>query len=456
MNICKKFLGVILLSITANLPGVAVEYGQFKALPQYPFVYISSEPAVLVPEVSDSLFNVSAQGIRFVVNRSEVRATEPFVNIYKTKIVPLLLDKGLVLRKIIIKGAASPEGPYENNRRLGQERTRRLVELINSQLSTGISSSVIETGFVCEDYEYLTVLMKQTHDADAAAVSRIWQECEGDELQCKKSLMALGGGKVWKRLIKEYFPQLRQARVMLWFGTPPTILKPEAGPLVKAFNDAMPEIPTVEVPFEKPVEQRLPLLAVRTNLVHDFFYMPNFGFAPSGNIQLEYFPRHGHLTYNAGFTFSNHRHWNECKFFQVRDVQLELRRYFKEGHPYRGAFLGAYAHGFCYGIGFDETKGWEGEGGGAGISGGYTMRLDRKGHLRLELTAALGFLLTKYDPYVYGNPVSGEKDGKYYYDYTGSASKFKKRNRQFSWLGPTNLGVQLTYDLVYRKKGGIR
>ncbi len=204
------------------------------------------------------------------------------------------------------------------------------------------------------------------------------------------------------------------------------------------------------------IGERLPMIAVRTNLVHDFFYMPNFGFALSGNIQLEYFPRHGYLSYNAGFTYSNHRHWQDCKFFQIRDVQLEVRRYFKKGHPYRGGFLGVYAHGFCYGIGFNENKGWEGEGGGAGISGGYTFRLDRKGHLRLELTAALGFLLTKYDPYVYGNPISGDKDGKYYYDYNGSASKFKKRNWQYTWLGPTNFGIQVSYDLIYRKakKGG--
>jgi hypothetical protein len=203
-------------------------------------------------------------------------------------------------------------------------------------------------------------------------------------------------------------------------------------------------------------EERLPLIAVRTNLVHDFFYMPNFGFASSPNLQLEYFPLRGHYTFNLGFTFSNHRHWNNYKFFQIRDLQLEVRRYFKEGHPYRGGFLGVYAHGFAYGIGFNENKGWEGEGGGAGISGGYTLKLNRRGNFRLELTAAVGFFLTKYDPYVYGNPQTGTKDGKYYYDYMGKKSQFKKRNQQFTWLGPTNLGIQLTYDLIYRKKGGAK
>lgn len=107
------------------------------------------------------------------------------------------------------------------------------------------------------------------------------------------------------------------------------------------------------------------LIAIRTNLIHDLLYVPQFGFAYGGNIQLEYYPKKGHYTYNIGFTFSNHRHWDDYKFFQIRDLQLELRRYFKGGAAFTGTYLGVYAEGTIYGIGFSKTKGWEGEGGGA-------------------------------------------------------------------------------------------
>ena len=240
-----------------------------------------------------------------------------------------------------------------------------------------------------------------------------------------------------------------------------TIKEPDA--LQPDLNQHLPLLPLTPwsgVPSSGVEEEasRLPLIALRTNLLHDFFYLPKFGFAPSVNLQLEFFPRRGHLTYNIGVSVSNHRHWSTHKFFQVRDVQLELRRYFKKGHPYRGAYLGAYAHGFVYGIGFGANSGWEGEGLGAGISGGYTLPLIKNGHFRLELMGAVGFLATRYDPYVWGNPITGDIDGKYYYDYHGTASKFKKRNHVFTWLGPTNLGISLTYDIVYRKKqkGGGR
>ena len=194
------------------------------------------------------------------------------------------------------------------------------------------------------------------------------------------------------------------------------------------------------------------LIALRTNLVHDFLYVPQFGWAPGGNLQLEYYPKSGHFTYNIGFTFISHRRWSQHKFFQIRDLQLEVRRYFKGGGRFIGPYLGAYAHGMVYGIGFSKTKGWEGEGGGAGLSGGYTCKLNRRGNLRLELSASVGFFYTRYDPYVYGNTLTGEEDGLYYYDYHGNTSDFKKRNHQFTWFGPTNLGIQITYDIIYRKR----
>jgi hypothetical protein len=64
----------------------------------------------------------------------------------------------------------------------------------------------------------------------------------------------------------------------------------------------------------------------------------------------------------------------------------------------------------------------------------------------------MGAFITRYDPYVWGNPINGTIDGLYYYNYRGSTSQFKKRNHRFMWFGPTNAGLHLTYDIIYRKK----
>ena len=84
------------------------------------------------------------------------------------------------------------------------------------------------------------------------------------------------------------------------------------------------------------------------------------------------------------------------------------------------------------------------------------MALNKQKSLRLEFSVEFGAFYTRYDPYVYGNPITGDITGDnnkdYYYDFMGNASQFKKRNHQFFWLGPTNAGIHLTYDIIYRKR----
>jgi hypothetical protein len=79
------------------------------------------------------------------------------------------------------------------------------------------------------------------------------------------------------------------------------------------------------------------------------------------------------------------------------------------------------------------------------------MPISKNRRWRLEFSLGFGYYRTKYDPYVYGNPKSSVEDGLYYYDYLGKKENFKERNHVFSWIGPTNLGVHLTYDLLYRR-----
>ena len=433
-------------------------------LEDYPFVFVSDHDVTTPPEISDSLFDAAAQGISFLVNRTELQPDDPFISLYRDQLVPLLKEHDMQLRKIYVRGAASPEGPYDNNVRLSRERTQRLSDFLCQELDQcDPSLQPISAQSVTEDYGLLVKLMGEAHDADYDRVRNLWLACNGDEACCKRRLMALNGGRVWRRLVRQYFPRLRQARAILWFSrkqppvTAPVVeVVPEA-----ALSAAMAATPdTVKtravavkadtVPAVK--YSRRHLIAIRTNLLHDLLYVPQFGWANGVNVQLEYYPLRGHYTYNAGFTFTNHRHWHDFKFFQIRDLQLELRRYFKGGGRFIGPYLGLYAEGTVYGIGFSRTKGWEGEGGGGGLTVGYTCRLNRKGSLRLELSASVGAFVTRYDPYIYNHPYVGYDDAKYYYDYFGNAEDFKKRNHIFTWFGPTNAGVHLTYDIVYRKK----
>lgn len=430
-----------------------IEYHQ---LPECPFVYVAESFTTVPPTISDSLFDHVARGLRFKVNRTELMADDPFVAYYNDTLVPLLSKMNLVLCGVIVKGAASPEGPYDNNVRLSRERTQRLMEFLSGDSDLPLFQNNTNSQFITEDYGYLVTLMRRADDPEAEKVADIWEKCNGDERLCKQRLKALNGGRTWKRLLEVYFPTLRQSRVVMWYAPHPLSAMQGIQMMPDSMEvDATPVL-DLELPRSPKIYTRRHMVAVRTNLVHDLLLVPKFGFAPGVNVQLEYYPLSGHYTYNAGFSFTNHRFWDYNKFFQVRDAQLELRRYFRGGGEFMGTYLSAYAQGTVYGIGFNKKKGWEGEGGGAGLGIGYVCPLNRKRNLRLELSLSAGLFITRYDPYVYGNPLNGVEDGLYYYNYTGSASEFTERNHRFIWFGPTNLGIHLTYDIIYRKRKEVQ
>jgi hypothetical protein len=63
-----------------------------------------------------------------------------------------------------------------------------------------------------------------------------------------------------------------------------------------------------------------------------------------------------------------------------------------------------------------------------------------------------GFFRCKYDPYQFENPVNpAYRDGLYYYKWTQRPSLFKKRQYRWNWIGPTRIGITLSYDLLYRR-----
>ena len=451
--VCFLLVSTMLLPLALQAQEKPLDMKAYRPLPQDHYVLLSPYSVTKPPVVSDSLFHRLAAGVTFPVNRTSLFSSDSFLVQLRDSLMPLLLQQQLRLRSVLVRGAASPEGSYWNNRLLSEARTRQLVEWLRATMPPTLLPDTLHTAAVAEDYGRLLLMMQAEDDPDYLLVSRLLQECAGDAPCCKSRLQALRDGEVWRRLSTHYFPRLRQTRLLLWVTEAPQLASFQPAPLASSLTPMeQPLLASQLQPVSALRFDRRRLLALRTNLLHDFFYMPGFGWAPSANIQLEYYPLRGHYTYNAGFTFSNHRHWQSQEFFQVRDLRLELRRYFRGDGCFMGPFLSAYAEGAVYGFGLSATKGWEGEGGGAGLGGGYVLKLNRKGSLRLELTLDLGLFLTQYDPYVYGNPITGDRDGVYYYDYKGNASSFKKRNHRFTWVGPTNAGIHLTYDIVYRKK----
>ena len=440
----------------------------------YPFIrFIDNRDDASLVRLSDEAFLEEAGKLVFRVNRYDVFTNDSLLHELENVIIPQINRDSLRLCRMVVRGAASPEGPVPNNRMLGRRRVEALASFLRARLSVPVDEKNFTTEAVTEDYRLLLAMMRRAADPDLDIVQKL---CDRhlpryEYTLLKRSLQRVQGGALWKRLLKEYFPELRAARVVLFFEKPATVEvnEPIETPEVQEVQEPVQPViaePTVPRVIEIP---RREFLSVKTNLLFDFAYVPGYNrWCPIPNIAVEYYPLRGHFTYGFSFDCPWWQHYDDHKFFQIRNYQLEARYYWRsgnidrrtpgEGAAFRGFYISAYAHVGIFGICFDADNGWEGEALGGGIGVGYVLPLSRKGHWRMEFAAQAGILYSGYDPYQFENPVNPNyRDGLYYYKWTGRAADFRERQYRFTWFGPTRVAVTISYDLLYRrwKKKGV-
>ena len=428
-------------------------------------------------DITDEEFFDLAGKVIFPVNKYTLPKNDSLLMELDKNVIPRINEDSLTLKYLMIRGAASPEGPFRWNKFLGEHRAKALYDFINARLAIPADPDNFNMEVDIEDYKSLCLMLRRAGDRDYGFVQALCDEYlpKKQFAELKQKLKSARQGKMWRRMLRDYFPHLRAARLILFLYDATKKYEKNEKKDVSVLDNlpVKPEFPTtIELPdFSQPLHIRLPrreLLSVKSNLLYDLAYMPGYDrWCPIPNIAIEYYPLHGHFTFGASLDIPWWQHYNEHKYFQIRNWQVESRYYLRsgdiannpvgEGAAFRGLYLQGYVHGGIFGICFDADRGWVGEGFGAGVGAGYVMPLTKDGHWRLEFGAQVGFFTCKYDPYQYENPVDPNYiDHLYYYKWTLSPDLFKKRQYRFNWLGPTRIGVTLSYDLLYRRNtGGI-
>lgn len=480
-----------------------------------PYSYVRFIDSKKETELTDDEFFDIAGKVIFPINKYTLPKRDSLVMQLANEVLPLINRDSLELVYVMLRGAASPEGPTRFNKFLGEKRAEALLDFIKQSLTVPTGDD-FDMEIDIEDYRTLCLMMRRRGDPDYGYVQA---QCDlylpKNRIQkLKTTLQGARQGRLWRRLYREYFSQLRAARIVLFFRkpntyastvlpelvlTPPTPTEPlplepdtakavvpvvpvvtpvvvEPLPEVKPVPVVKPEPVVVDTPKVKPLlaSLRVPrreVLSVKSNLLFDFAYVPGYDrWCPIPNVALEYYPKRGHFTFGASMDFPWWQHHAEHKFFQIRNYQLESRYYLRsgsidknppgEGMAFRGLFFQAYVHAGLYSICFDADHGWEGEGLGGGLGIGYVMPLGKSKttRWRLEFAAQFGLFVTRYDPYVYEHPIYKDfKDDRYYYDWIYDPDNFVRRAHRFTWFGPTRVGITLSYDLLFRRnaKKGI-
>jgi len=455
------------LAISISFPNDTTFYQQ------YPYIHILQEGEKV--SITDEEFFDKSGKVVFPVNVSTLPADDALLTELVGKVIPQIHRDSLQLLRVMLRGAASPEGPYENNRLLGERRAKALIEFLQAQLGEASVQETLSSQVDIEDYRSLCLMMQRAADPDHALVQELCDTHLPSACyeQLKQELKKAKGGTLWPRLLKDYFPQLRAVRLMLFLRQLPPPPAPE--PVVEEVQPVIEPMPVAE-PDSVVLYHRLArreLLSIKTNVLYDVAYMPGYNrWCPIPNVAIEYYPKKGHFTYGASFDCPWWTDYSSHKFFEVRNYQVETRYYLKAGDSgttgaagaaetagnykapaFRGFYLQAYAHAGLFEIGFDADRGWKGEGMGAGLGLGYVTSISRNGHWRLEFGLQVGWFGCKYDPFQYENLINPDyHDDLYYYRWRQDASLFRKRQYRFNWVGPTRIGITLSYDLLYRRQ----
>lgn len=455
---------------------------------RFPFIITTKDTVQQIPAFTDEEFYQSSQGVIFKVNRTEIPATDRFMTLYRDSVLPWVNAQHLQLRKVFVRGAASPEGSYAANQRLGKGRSEALLNTLKRDLAHQYIKIDSEVSSITEDYGYLCLLMKEAKDSDYVCVQTIYDDCKGDERCLKQALMAADHGKLWSRLNKKYFDRLRTARLILWFCEPDEEHAPE--PVQPVVQTVVVEKPvpvvitsrdtvyvhdtlvvvrktyidsTIVVQRNKHDERALsardtllrhPILAVKSNLLFDLATLLN------GEIEVPFAQRYSIVAECTWPWWLEKKHNKWC--VEMGSVGLEGRYWFRKWKqhstfdawrrtkhaPLRGWFVGIYANCGYYDFQLKRHSGSQGEFAGAGLSIGYSTYLAR--NWRMEFSLAGGAAMYQ--------------DRKYFIEDNTATDPHRDQHlwkdgeeKKSIWYGPTKAKISISYLITGKcKKGGKR
>lgn len=351
------------------------------------------------------------------------------------------------LHKVYVFGSTSPDGLWEDNMLLSQDRTDQAVKCLKTALK--IPSGKIEAVNLKEDWRRLISLVSASDmPSKRQILDIIWMETWGER---KTALRELEGGAVWKQLEEDFFPQLRCVRFAIFCTWNPEEELIPLVPLTPA--EPVTEIPEVhevardnvrkeepanadasavedsvailknhipmmeEVPVKVLENEPYPkqgkeecakrdwdtpwMMGFKTNLAGDAMAVPNLGV----EFQLARFMSLDLQAYGTTYNI----------FVPADDVAgfycfaPELRFWVRDGGTMRkGSFFGVYGNAAWYTMQWKDgllyQNGLEIVGDGrshdagnltpawsAGITYGYSIGLGRKAHWGLELVVGVGY-----------------------------------------------------------------
>ena len=338
-------------------------------------------------------------------------------------------DEQTELEQITIKGYASPEGLYANNRRLAQGRTESVRSYISDHYDVDREKTVID--FEPEDWEGLTEFIRGAtteqlphRDQLLEIIGRRWPA------DIKERQMRRRYPQDFRYLLDHCMPLLRHTDYLIDYSR--KVTKTTAGDTLLV--TAMPPLTDSLQSTGQPYNTYRKWLALKTNLLFDA------ALAFNGEIEVP-IGRNNRWSVMGEIWKPWYVWHHNSRAYQLQVLGVEARYWWGRCRSWRpaltGWFVGAYYANGKYDLEWN-SEGEQGNFDSIGLTMGYCWPIHR--HWNLELSAGVGFL--KGTRYHY--------EGKY-----NDTHLIWQYTKTTSYVGPTKLKLSLVWLLgTKRKEGG--
>lgn len=357
------------------------------------------------------------------------------------QIVACQADSDIVLRRVEVVGAASPEGSIMLNERLSRRRAATLFKYLSSQVE--ISDSLCDFTFSGRDWSGLYTMACADEyvpyrDETISLLYDIAKRTEGGERAEDRNferLVTFREGRPYRYMYNSMFPNLRVSHLRLWYEPIPRVAVLAAAPASLRLTSAVVSSELLPFPMNVSVTTSNTLIrgnfymALRTNMLYDVLAVPNIG--------AEFYLGRGWTVgadwmYGWWNTDRRHRYW------RIYGGDVAVRRYFGGAaaeKPLTGHHLGLYAQVLTYDFEWGGCGYMAGTPGGdifdrahfgLGVEYGYSLPIARR--LNIDFTVGVGYLGGKYHEYT-------PEDNCYVWQAT--------KNRRY--FGPTKVEVSLVW-----------
>lgn len=351
-------------------------------------------------------------------------------------------DSTMQIVEVAFCGSASPEGSYQLNRRLANERLKALESLIRSEIYFPDSIVFHNDSYI--PWNYLRKQLRQSDfpyrlevlsilDADSSLVDYHRGNLQIDKRI--KQLQKLDMGKAWPLLLNQYFKKMRNASAV--FITYRKRVQPKPIRTLES-PDTTTVVPipveiatdTLTVKEEVAEERWTPSLYLKTNGIGWMMLIGN------GAVEADLC---SHWSFTLPIYYSALDYFTRTFKFRTFAIQPEVRYWLSPEN--QGWFVGTH-FGLAY-YNYAVKGDWriqdhdrETPAIGGGFSGGYRKALGESGRWHLEFTLGAGIYPVHYD--------------KFHNERNGLLYETKKK----TFFGVDNLAVTLAYRFNWKKKGG--